>query len=49
MSDLRYLSNYNCLEIANHERPFTTYYDTILSAGHPVFIMADDDTHDLKK
>ncbi len=47
--DLRYLSNYNCLEIANHERQFSAFYDTILSAGHPVFIMADDDTHDLKK
>lgn len=46
--DLKYLSNYNCLEIANSKHLFTSYYDTILSAGHPVFIMADDDVHDLK-
>jgi len=46
-NDLKYLGNYNCMEIANHERVFTTSYDTILSNGHPVFIMADDDCHDL--
>ena len=48
-NDFKYLSNYNCLEIANNERLFDSYYDTILSAGHPVFIMADDDAHDLSK
>ena len=48
-NDFKYLSNYNCLEIANNERQFSSYYDTILSAGHPVFIMADDDAHDLRK
>lgn len=46
--DFKYLGNYNCLEIANHERSFTACYDTILSYGHPVFIMADDDSHELK-
>lgn len=46
-NDLKYLGNYNCMEIANHERYFTASYDTILSNGHPVFIMADDDCHDL--
>jgi hypothetical protein len=47
--DFKYLSNYNCLEIANHERIFTSYYDTVLSAGHPVFLMADDDSHNMGK
>ena len=47
--DLKYLSNYNCLEIANHERIFTAYYDAVLSAGHPVFLMADDDSHNMSK
>jgi hypothetical protein len=46
-NDFKYLGNYNCMEIANHERVFTASYDTILSNGHPVFIMADDDCHDL--
>jgi len=45
--DLKYLGNYNCLEIANHDGVFTSSYDTILSHGHPVFIMADDDAHEL--
>lgn len=48
-NDFKYLANYDCLEIANNEKLFTSYYDTILSAGHPVFLMADDDTHDLTK
>jgi hypothetical protein len=43
----KYLTNYNCLEIANSNRIFTSYYDAALSYGHPVFIMADDDSHDL--
>ena len=48
-NDFKYLSNYNCLEIANNQYIFTSYYDTILSSGHPVFLMADDDAHDLTK
>lgn len=47
LNDFKYLSNYNLLEIANHECLFTACYDTILSEGHPVFIMADDDGHNL--
>jgi hypothetical protein len=46
-NDLKYLSNYNCLEIANHDYVFRSCYDTILSYGHPVFLMADDDAHNL--
>jgi hypothetical protein len=49
INDFKYLGNYNCLEIANNEHLFTSYYDTILSSGHPVFIMADDDAHDLAR
>jgi hypothetical protein len=46
-NDFKYLCNYDCLEIADHDYIFTSYYDTILSYGHPVFIMANDDSHDL--
>jgi hypothetical protein len=46
-NDFRYLTNYSCLEIANHERLFDEFYDTILSSGHPVFVIADDDSHDM--
>jgi hypothetical protein len=49
LKDFRYLANYNCLEIANNECLYTSSYDTILSSGHPVFLMADDDTHNLAK
>ena len=45
--DFKYLSNYEILEIANHDRLFKSYYDTILSAGHPVFLIADDDSHEM--
>jgi hypothetical protein len=48
-NDFRYLSNYNCVEISNNDRLFTSYYDTILSAGHPVFLMANDDAHNLTR
>jgi hypothetical protein len=46
-NDFKYLGNYNCLEIANSERLFDEFYDPILSNGHPVFVMADDDSHEM--
>jgi hypothetical protein len=48
-NDFRYLGNYNFVEISNNDRLFTSYYDTILSAGHPVFLMANDDAHNLTR
>lgn len=45
LNDLRYLDNYQFLEISNKNNVFTQCYDTILSAGHPVFLMAGDDRH----
>ncbi|HEX7494091.1 MAG TPA: hypothetical protein VF346_07720 [Bacteroidales bacterium] len=47
LNDFKYLTNYDCLEIANSKRLFTSYYDAALSYGHPIFLMADDDSHDL--
>jgi hypothetical protein len=49
LNDFKYLSNYDCLEIASNKYVLTAYYDTILSTGHPVFLMANDDAHDLRK
>lgn len=46
-SDFRYLGNYDCMEVANSRSTFIKYYDPALSAGHKVFIMADDDAHNL--
>ena len=47
-NDVKYLTNYNCLEVIDNKYLFLSFYDTILSNGHPVFLMADDDTHNLK-
>jgi hypothetical protein len=47
-NDLKYLTNYNCLEVIDNKYLFLSFYDAILSSGHPVFLMADDDTHNLK-
>jgi hypothetical protein len=46
-ADFKYLGNYDCLEIVNNESCYAKYYDAALSAGHAVFILADDDAHDL--
>jgi hypothetical protein len=48
LNDVKYLTNYNCLEVIDNKYLFLSFYDTILSSGHPVFLMADDDTHNLK-
>jgi hypothetical protein len=46
-SDFRYLGNYDFLEIANSRSLFISLYDTALSAGHKIFVMANDDAHNL--
>jgi hypothetical protein len=47
-NDFKYLTNYDCLEVANNKYLFISNYDTVLSCGHQVFLMADDDEHNLK-
>jgi hypothetical protein len=47
-NDVKYLTNYNCLEVIDNKYLFLSFYDTILSSGHPVFLMADDDSHNLQ-
>jgi hypothetical protein len=47
-NDFKYLTNYNCLEVANNKYLFISNYDTVLSWGHRVFLMADDDEHNLQ-
>lgn len=48
INDFKYLTNYNCLEAVNNKYLFISDYDTVLSWGHGVFLMADDDEHNLK-
>jgi hypothetical protein len=47
LSDFRYLGSYDCIEIADSKFKFVRYYDSALSAGRKVFLMTDDDSHDI--
>lgn len=44
--DLRRLTGYHLIEIVNGPFESMTYWDAALSSGHPVWGMANDDTHD---
>lgn len=45
--DLKYLSDYDLIEVLNHNWRSVPLWDVALSSGHPVFIVADDDAHDI--
>jgi hypothetical protein len=45
-NDLKKLSGYNLIEVLNHAGNATCKWDIALSAGKPVWIVGDDDTHD---
>lgn len=49
MNDFKYLSNYNLIEVLNHYRYSEGEWDLALSHGKPVFIIGNDDMHDLDK
>lgn len=42
------LSNYDLLEAINGNYRSLTQWDSVLSAGRPVFLLADDDAHDIQ-
>lgn len=44
---LEKVSGYDCLEVFNRSRDYTSYWDAVLSAGKPVWLIANDDTHDV--
>lgn len=44
-NDMQYLSGYNCIEVFPHNS--FAQWDAALSAGKPVFIVSDDDAHDV--
>lgn len=47
-SDMKYLRGYDLLEVVNHNYFNALHlWDTVLSAGNPVFLIADDDSHDI--
>jgi hypothetical protein len=45
--DMRLLTNYDLIEAVSHYTISLSHWDAALSAGHPVFIIANDDTHDI--
>ncbi|MBI4649511.1 MAG: hypothetical protein HY738_23655, partial [Bacteroidia bacterium] len=46
-NDMKYLCNYDCIEAMNHLKYSFSHWDSALSAGHPVFLLSDDDEHDI--
>jgi len=45
--DMRYLSNYDLIEVLNNNWRSFPQWDAALSAGRPVFILGNDDGHDI--
>lgn len=44
--DVKHLCNYDCFEILSTNRGSLALWDTALSAGKPVYLLANDDGHD---
>lgn len=44
--DMKYLTDYDCVEAFNHLSSSKIHWDVALSAGHPVYLLASDDCHD---
>ncbi len=49
LSDIDDLTGYECMEVLNRHRNYLSYWDEALSSGKPVWILANDDTHDVNK
>lgn len=49
MDDFNKLTNYHLIEVLNHYRYSEGEWDLALSSGKPVFIIGNDDMHDLDK
>ncbi|MFZ4544422.1 MAG: hypothetical protein ACOYOA_10260, partial [Saprospiraceae bacterium] len=45
--DFNFLSNYHCMEIASPYQTSYSYWDQALSAGKPIFAVANDDIHNI--
>lgn len=46
-SDFKYLTHYSCMEVLNPSCNSAALWDTCLSAGKTVFILGNDDCHDV--
>lgn len=47
VEDMKYLSNYKIMEVLNGFRISTAHWDTALSNGHLVYLIGNDDSHDV--
>jgi hypothetical protein len=47
--DMVYLQNYNCMEVINTQAQSFKLWDAALSSGHSVFIVANDDNHNVNE
>lgn len=47
VEDMKYLSNYKLIEVLNGYRLSANHWDTALSNGHLVYLIANDDSHDV--
>jgi hypothetical protein len=47
LNDMKYLSNYQLVEVLDNNWRSVPQWDAALSSGHPVFIVGDDDAHDI--
>jgi hypothetical protein len=47
LRDMAYLSNYDLLEVLDRNWRSIPQWDAALSAGRPVFLVSDDDAHDI--
>lgn len=47
VEDMKYLSNYKLMEVLNGFRISTDHWDTALSNGHLVYLIGNDDSHDV--
>lgn len=47
VEDMKYLSNYKLMEVVNEFKIATAHWDTALSNGHLVYMIGNDDSHDV--
>jgi hypothetical protein len=48
LDDMKHLSNYDLIEVLDNNWRSVPQWDAALSSGHPVFILSDDDAHNIR-
>jgi hypothetical protein len=48
-NDFKYLKGYNLIEVFNNRKAYTSVWDEALSNGYLVWLIANDDTHDIRR